>query len=88
MYQTGHGAAHDLKGRDIANPIGQILSLSMMLEQSFGLGSIAEKVRNAVEDVLNENHRTRDIATKDSHVVGTDEMGRRIDERLRTLLRQ
>lgn len=88
VYQTGHGAAHDLKGKDVANPIGQILSLSMMLEQSFGLDSIAQKVRNAVEDVLDENHRTRDIATKDSHVVGTDEMGRRIDERLRTLLRQ
>jgi 3-isopropylmalate dehydrogenase len=88
VYQTGHGAAHDLKGKDVANPIGQILSLSMMLEQSFGLDSIAQKVRNAVEDVLAENHRTRDIATEDSHVVGTEEMGRRIDDRLRTHLRQ
>jgi 3-isopropylmalate dehydrogenase len=88
VYQTGHGAAHDLKGRDVANPIGQILSLSMMLEQSFGLEFIAQKVRDSVEDVLADRHRTRDIAAVDSHVVGTAEMGRRINERLRTLLRQ
>lgn len=86
VYQTGHGAAHDLKGRDVANPIGQILSLSMMLEQSFGLHAIADKVRSAVEDVLSGNHRTRDIATLDSAVIGTAEMGGRINERLRTLL--
>jgi 3-isopropylmalate dehydrogenase len=87
VYQTGHGAAHDLKGRDIANPIGQILSLSMMLEQSFGLDDIARKVRRSVDDVLAENHRTRDIAAPDSHVIGTEEMGRRVDERLRSLLK-
>lgn len=88
VYQTGHGAAHDLKGRDIANPIGQILSLSMMLEQSFGLVSIAQKVHDAIKEVLAKNHRTRDIATQDSHVVGTSEMGRRIDQALCSILRQ
>jgi 3-isopropylmalate dehydrogenase len=88
VYQTGHGAAHDLKGRDVANPIGQILSMAMMLEQSFGLDSIAQKVRSSVEEVLAENFRTSDIATKDSQIIGTAEMGLRIDERLSTHLKQ
>jgi 3-isopropylmalate dehydrogenase len=86
VYQTGHGAAHDLKGLDVANPIGQILSLSMLLEYSFGLKAIASHVRKAVEDVLSENARTRDLANADSQVLGTSEIGRRIDERLRTNL--
>lgn len=86
VYQTGHGAAHDLKGLDIANPIGQILSLAMLLEQSFGLHSIASLVRTSVQEVLSENSRTRDIANPDSLVLGTDEIGRRIDDRLRANL--
>lgn len=86
VYQTGHGAAHDLKGLDVANPIGQILSLAMLLEQSFGLQSIASIVRTSVNEVLSENSRTRDIANPDSRVLGTEEIGRRINERLRANL--
>jgi isocitrate/isopropylmalate dehydrogenase len=59
----------------------------MMLEQSFGLDDIARKVRVSVDEVLAQNHRTRDIAAPDSHVIGTEEMGRRVDERLRSLLK-
>jgi 3-isopropylmalate dehydrogenase len=87
VYQTGHGAAHDLKGKNIANPIGQILSLSMMLEQNFGLASIAQKIRDAVYSVLSDQQRTTDIAEADSQIVGTAEMGQMIDERLRSLLK-
>jgi 3-isopropylmalate dehydrogenase len=87
VYQTGHGAAHDLKGKNIANPIGQILSLSMMLEQNFGLASIAQKIRDAVDSVLSDQQRTTDIAEADSQIVGTAELGQMIDERLRSLLK-
>ena len=87
VYQTGHGAAHDLKGKNVANPIGQILSLSMMLEQSFGLVSIAQKIRDAVNSVLSDQLRTTDIAEPHSHITGTAELGRMIDERLHSLLK-
>ena len=87
VYQTGHGAAHDLKGKNIANPIGQILSLSMMLEQNFELTSIAQKVRDAVNSVLTDQLRTTDIAEHNSHILGTAELAQMIDERLRILLK-
>lgn len=87
VYQTGHGAAHDLKGKNVANPIGQILSLSMMLEQNFGLASIAQKIRDAVDSVLSDQQRTSDIAEPHSHITGTAELGQMIDERLRSLLK-
>jgi isocitrate/isopropylmalate dehydrogenase len=37
VYQTGHGAAHNIAGDDIANPIGHILAAAMMLRESFGM---------------------------------------------------
>jgi 3-isopropylmalate dehydrogenase len=82
VYQTGHGAAHDLTGTDRANPVGQILALAMMLEHSFGLSDIAAEVRHAVDDVLGAGWRTADIAAPGSHVVGTRALGEYIAERL------
>ncbi len=82
VYQTGHGAAHDLAGSDRANPIGQILSLAMLLEQGFGLAEIALEIRHAVNDTLAAGWRTADIATRGSHVVGSRSLGERIATRL------
>ncbi|MGI9191679.1 MAG: isocitrate/isopropylmalate family dehydrogenase [Chitinophagaceae bacterium] len=75
VYQTSHGAAHDLAGKDVANPIGQILSLAMLLEQSFALVPIAQALRDAVEQVLSKNIRTRDLSDSASVIVGTKAMG-------------
>jgi 3-isopropylmalate dehydrogenase len=82
VYQTGHGAAHDLYGTDRANPIGQILSLSMMLEQSFGLNEIATEIRQSVNDTLAAGWRTPDIASAGCHVIGSKAMGEMIATRL------
>ena len=41
VFQTNHGSAHDLAGTDTANPAGQILSLAMLLRESFGLQQAA-----------------------------------------------
>lgn len=82
VYQTSHGAAHDLAGRDVANPIGQILSLVMLLEQSFNLVAIANALRDAVNQVLSKNIRTRDLSNSASDVVGTEAMGRMIQHEL------
>lgn len=79
-YQTGHGAAHDLAGSDRANPVAQILSLAMMLRESFGLDALARRVEAAIERVLGSGVRTADVAGPGSRVVGTRELTERIAE--------
>lgn len=86
VYQTGHGAAHDLAGSDSANPIGQIFSLAMMLRESFGMYSQASAIESAIEETLRDGWRTADIAAPGSRVVGTREMGRRIGDKLKEKL--
>jgi 3-isopropylmalate dehydrogenase len=87
VYQTGHGAAHDLAGRDAANPIGQIESLAMMLHESFGLPELRAAVERAVEAVLAEGWRTGDVSSPGARRVGTRELGLRVAERARAELR-
>jgi 3-isopropylmalate dehydrogenase len=78
VYQTGHGAAHDLAGTDRANPLGQVLSVAMMLRESLGLPEAAALVEEAIHRVLAKGFRTQDIAGPRSTVVGTQEMGQRV----------
>jgi 3-isopropylmalate dehydrogenase len=82
VYQTAHGAAYDLEGNDTANPIGQILSAAMMLRESFALFEPAAAIEGAVEQTIAKGIRTLDIASKDSRIVGTQEMGSHIAETL------
>ena len=74
VYQTGHGAAHDLRGTDRANPVAQILSVAMLLRESFALGREALRIESAVESVLASGVRTPDIAGPGSRIVGTREL--------------
>jgi len=76
VYQTGHGAAYDIAGKDLANPIGQMMSAAMMLRESFGLSQAAECVESAIRKVLLGDFRTADISSGSSKVIGTKEMGR------------
>ena len=78
VYQTGHGAAYDLAGKDEANPVGQILSLAMLLRMSFGLEELAGRIETALDKTLSEGWRTPDILTSDCKIVGTRELGSRI----------
>lgn len=85
VYQTGHGAAYDLSGRDQANPIGQLCSLAMLLRVSFGQQGLARRIEAATEKVLREGWRTPDIASPGCRVIGTRELGQRIVEAIETL---
>ncbi len=80
VYQTAHGAAYDLAGSDRANPVGQILSVALMLRESLGLPEAANLVIRSVDAVLDRGFRTADIASGKSVVVGTKEMSKRILE--------
>jgi len=84
VYQTGHGAAYDIAGKNRANPVGQIQSLAMLVRESFGLEDLGERMLRAARDVLAEGWRTPDIAGPDSQLVGTQELARLIAERART----
>jgi 3-isopropylmalate dehydrogenase len=78
VYQTGHGAAADIAGTDRANPVGQIMSVAMMLRESLGLPDAAAAIEAAAQSVLSEGFRTFDIQAPGCTVVGTSELGARI----------
>lgn len=78
VYQTGHGAAHDLTGLNKANPVGQMLSLAMLLHESFGMDAIANAIRESINDTLAAGWRTADIAVQGCRVVGTREISNEI----------
>ncbi|MCD0488401.1 3-isopropylmalate dehydrogenase [Pedobacter sp. MC2016-14] len=79
FFEPIHGSAHDIAGKNLANPLASILSVALMLDISFGLKEEAKVVLNAVDHVLKEGYRTNDIAdgsTNPYHVLGTQEMGK------------
>jgi 3-isopropylmalate dehydrogenase len=78
LYEPVHGSAPDIAGKGIANPLGAILSVAMMLRHSFHLDAEADCVEAAVASVLGAGHRTRDLAKPDQPAIGTAEMGRKI----------
>jgi 3-isopropylmalate dehydrogenase len=75
LYEPVHGSAPDIAGQGVANPIGAILSVAMLLRHSLGLQDEASAVERAVEGVLAEGYRTPDIAGDGGEVVGTSGMG-------------
>jgi 3-isopropylmalate dehydrogenase len=75
MYEPIHGSAPDISGKDIANPLATILSVSMMLRYSLNQGELADKINSAVSKVLDKGYRTKDIAFDGDKVVGTNQMG-------------
>jgi 3-isopropylmalate dehydrogenase len=83
VFQTAHGAAHDLAGRDVANPVAQIMSLAWLVRDQLGLTVVADAMTAGVDAVLESGVRTADIASGNSTVVGTREMAARIVERIR-----
>jgi 3-isopropylmalate dehydrogenase len=78
LYEPVHGSAPDIAGRGIANPLGAILSVAMMLRHSFHLAAEADCVEAAVASVLGGGHRTHDLAKRGQSAIGTAEMGGRI----------
>lgn len=75
MYEPIHGSAPDIAGMDIANPIGTIMSVAMMLRFSFNMSAEADAIENAVNKALNDGYRTADIWKEGMKKVGCKEMG-------------
>ena len=88
LYEPIHGSAPDIAGQDIANPLGTILSAAMMLRWSLGQPAAADAIEAAVNEVLADGIRTKDLMPSDlaeaasCTVVGTIEMARLIGDRI------
>src|ERR1700731_753948 len=85
LYEPVHGSAPDIAGKGIANPLGAILTVALMLRYSFQLEGEAEYVEKAVSAVLSEGARTADLAGKSHAAISTTEMGRRVVEALKAM---
>jgi 3-isopropylmalate dehydrogenase len=83
LYEPVHGSAPDIAGQGVANPLGAILSVAMMLRHTFQLPKEAECIEAGVISALHGGFRTRDLARGDEPTVTTEAMGRQIAEFVR-----
>ena len=79
MYEPCHGSAPDIAGKDIANPIAMISSLSMALRYSLNEEDISDKIDLAIKKFVEQGYRTVDIATKENYLK-TSEVSKKIIE--------
>ena len=87
MYEPIHGSAPDIEGKNLANPLATIMSVSMMLRYSLNQESLAQKIDSAVENVLKQGLRTADIYVEGvaaTNKVTTSEMGDAVVSALKT----
>lgn len=84
LYEPVHGSAPDIAGEGKANPLATILSVAMLLEMSFEMHEEGKKIEEAVNSVLKEGYRTKDLYfnKEDETLVSTEEMGDLIAKRL------
>jgi 3-isopropylmalate dehydrogenase len=75
LFEPSGGSAPDIAGQGIANPIAQILSLGMLFQYAFGMPEVYTQVHGAVQMVLNQGYRTRDIQSEGTTLVNTKTMG-------------
>jgi 3-isopropylmalate dehydrogenase len=76
LYEPVHGSAPDIAGHGLANPLAAILSVAMLCKYTLKLDALAGQIEAAVERVLAQGYRTRDIQASGTTAVGTAEMGR------------
>ena len=74
LYEPIHGSAPDIAGRDLANPVGTILSAAMLLRHALGLTDEAAALEAAVDRTLAGGHGTQDLKGA-THPHGTAAMG-------------
>ena len=77
LYEPVHGSAPSIAGKGIANPVGAILSIAMMMRYSFRLEKEAEAVHSAVASVLQDGGHTADL-NGGGGAISTAEMGDRV----------
>jgi len=71
LYEPVHGSAPDIAGKGVANPVGAFTSVAMMLRYTFDVPELADRVDEAIEQVLTHGIRTGDLPSVD----GRDPVG-------------
>ena len=84
LYEPVHGSAPDIAGKGIANPLGAILTVALLLRHSFHLESEAACVEQAVTAVLQQGARTADLTRTGQPSISTAEMGKRVVEAVKS----
>ena len=79
LYEPAGGSAPDIAGKNIANPVAQILSAALMLRYSLGEETVAQDIETAVSKALSAGELTGDLAG-DNPALTTSEMGDKIAE--------
>jgi len=85
VYEPIHGSAHDITGKNLANPMASVLSAALLLDISFGLKEESQAIIRAVDEVLKAGFRTGDIADENTpagKILGTVEIGEEILKRI------
>ncbi|AKC60306.1 3-isopropylmalate dehydrogenase [Blochmannia endosymbiont of Camponotus (Colobopsis) obliquus] len=75
LYEPAGGSAPDIAGKNMANPIAQILSVALLLRHSLQLDIAADVIEDAVYKSLKLGYGTVDLVGNIKHVVSTDGMG-------------
>lgn len=78
LFEPVHGSAPDIAGRDLANPVGAVLSAAMLLRYGLGLDADAHAIDSAVATALKHGARTRDLGG----ALGCRQMGEAILEEI------
>ena len=78
MYEPIHGSAPDIAGQGIANPLGTIYSVAMMLRYSLDQDAAADAIEAAIDRVLEKGYRTPDLCGEGLTKVSTSQMGQLI----------
>ena len=76
VFEPVHGSAPDIAGQDKANPLAQVLSAAMMLRYALEQPVVADKIEQAVLQVLDQGYRTGDIMSEGMKLLGCQEMGK------------
>ncbi|TDE13853.1 3-isopropylmalate dehydrogenase [Dyadobacter psychrotolerans] len=85
VYEPIHGSAHDITGKGIANPLASVLSAALLLDISFGLKEESDTIIAAVDKLLKDGFRTRDIAdasTPENMILNTQAAGEELLKRI------
>jgi len=82
MFEPCHGSAPDIAGKNLANPLAMISSLSMALRYSLNEAGVSDRIDLAVKSFIEAGNRTIDIKTGDDHLM-TSEVAKKIIEILK-----
>jgi len=87
IFEPVHGSAPTIAGLDVANPIAMVLSASMMCKYGLNLPHISSMLDSVVFQVLEKGYRTKDIFSKGKEEVSCSEMGNKLLEEMKVLMK-